>query len=151
MKFGRSINLVSIVVAVFVVFGCGTPPTEDDSTPTVKQETLDMSEPLNESVYVEIVPIEGGKCAINPVERIMKNEQGNPVNQVTFTNFTNYEVKIQFDEVGAIGDTTAQSLPRETPVTFQIHTWTSQTEYKYSVVDGCEWQGPPAGPRVVIP
>jgi hypothetical protein len=150
MKLGRPIVLVSIVIAVIAVIGCGEPTTEDVPAATDTQGTKKNNGPLKKSKFVVIVPTEGGKCTVHPFERKM-GETAAPVEWLTFINFTDGEVKIQFANVDAIGDTTAQSLPKDTPVTFKIKDMTSQNKYEYSVVDGCTYEPPPGGPRVVIP
>ena len=103
--------------------------------------------------YVVVVPREDpGKCTILPVKREMGTSG---IEWVTFINFTDNDVKIEFFDSGAIEGDTTQTLPPDEPVKLKLknpeYVADEFKDYGYKIVDGCTYEGPPAGPRVVIP
>jgi hypothetical protein len=138
-------NLLVVMAAMLCVVSCYRNQSPDmDVTPGPAPEP---AQPAN-TRYVVITPInDADKCVVLPYERRM-GEEG--IEHVTFVNLTKFTVTIAFDDAGAIGDTNMHEIQPEQAETFKLKSPNLEQSYEYFVTADC-YEGPPAGPKIIIP
>jgi len=145
MKVWRAMLVLSVMVVLLGGFSCCPKP--------VPCPEIEAEPEAKESKYVVITPIEDpDKCVVLPYERRMGTDG---IEYVTFVNLTKFTVTIAFDEPDAIGDTDKHEIQTEKAQTFKLKNPQApgpgvENTYEYSLEADC-YEGPPAGPRIIIP
>lgn len=137
--------VLSVMVVLLGGFSCCPKPApcpEKEVKPEAKK-----------SMYVVITPCEDpDKCVVLPYQRHM-GVVG--IEYVTFVNLTKFTVGIAFDNADAIGNVDTHDIQPDQAQTFKLKNPQApggglENVYEYSVKADC-YEGPPAGPKIIIP